>query len=153
MLEIILQRAAITAAPATEKFQRWVKAALKNKINTAELTIRIVDKDEMTELNSTYRKKHKPTNVLSFPFDMPEEMHTEIPILGDIVICADIIIEEAAEQQKSADAHWAHMVVHGTLHLLGYDHEQDADAIVMETEEINILTTLGFENPYKERDS
>lgn len=136
------------AIPATAAFKRWVSAVLTDKIPAAELTLRIVDKAEITELNATYRQKNKPTNVLSFPFDMPEECAEEIPLLGDIIICAEVIREEAAAQEKTLTAHWAHMVVHGTLHLLGYDHEQDADAEIMEAEEIRILGLLGFANPY-----
>lgn len=148
MYDITIQRViAAQSLPSAIKFKRWVKTVLKNKIPSAELTIRIVDKNEMTELNSTYRHKKKPTNVLSFPFDMPEECE-ETLILGDIVICADVIREEAMAQDKTLEAHWAHMVVHGTLHLLGYDHENNDDAEKMEAEEINILKTLGFSNPY-----
>jgi probable rRNA maturation factor len=150
MYEILVQRvAAEKSLPRTNQFKRWVTAALTNKLPTAELTIRIVDKDEMTELNSQYRHKNKPTNVLSFPFDMPEELNDEIPLLGDLVICASVIKEEAASQNKTEEAHWAHMVVHGTLHLLGYDHEKEEDATRMENEEIIILESLGFNNPYK----
>jgi probable rRNA maturation factor len=149
MYEIIVQRATSTKSPTTAKFKRWATTSLKEKMPAAELTIRIVDKDEMTELNSTYRQKNKPTNVLSFPFDMPEELEEETPLLGDIVICAEVIDEEAIAQEKSVEAHWAHMVVHGVLHLLGYDHEQDQEAEVMEAEEIKILHLLGFKNPYQ----
>jgi len=149
MYEITIQRAVTTKSlPTTPTFKRWIKTVLKSKIPSAELTIRIVDKNEMTELNSTYRHKNKPTNVLSFPFDMPEECENDLPILGDIVICADVIQEEADTQNKMLQAHWAHMVVHGTLHLLGYDHEKEADAEIMEAEEIRFLSALGFPNPY-----
>jgi len=149
MYEITVQRIASAKSPSTAKFKRWAITALTKKMPSAEITIRIVDKDEMTELNSTYRQKNKPTNVLSFPFDMPEELEEDTPLLGDIVICAAVIAEEAIAQEKSAEAHWAHMVVHGILHLLGYDHEQDQDAEVMEAEEIKILHSLGFNNPYQ----
>lgn len=150
MYEIIVQRVvAAQSLPTTAKLKRWATTALKTKVPAAELTIRIVDKTEITELNSTYRHKNKPTNVLSFPFDMPDELEDEIPLLGDIVICAEVIEEEAREQQKTTEAHWAHMVVHGVLHLLGYDHEEDEDAEVMEAEEVMILKTLGFSNPYQ----
>lgn len=151
MYEVIVQRAVpAKSLPSAAKLKNWAIAALTKKIKSAELTIRIVDKAEMTELNSTYRHKNKPTNVLSFPFDMPEE-YDEIPLLGDIVICADVIKEEAQEQQKTPAAHWAHMVVHGTLHLLGYDHEKNDEAEIMEAEEIEILHDLGFANPYQEK--
>jgi len=149
MYKIMIQRAAATQSlPAAAKFKHWVTTVLKNTMQSAELTIRIVDKNEMTELNSTYRHKNKPTNVLSFPFDMPAECRDETPLLGDIIICAEVIHEEAVQQEKTVEAHWAHMVVHGTLHLLGYDHEKNTDAEVMEAEEIKILNILGFNNPY-----
>lgn len=150
MYEITVQRVvASKKLPATRTFKQWASAALKDKIPQAELTIRIVDKNEMTELNSTYRHKNKPTNVLSFPIDSEDEFDDEIPLLGDIVICAPVIEEEAIAQSKPLKAHWAHMVVHGVLHLLGYDHEKDNDAEKMEAEEIKILKELGFKNPYQ----
>ncbi len=150
MYQIVVQRAVSNISiPSTALFKRWAKTALQEKIPSAEVTIRIVDKDEITTLNSTYRHKNKPTNVLSFPFDMPSEIDIDIPILGDIVICAAVIIEEAEEQNKPVNAHWAHMTVHGILHLLGFDHEDNHDAEIMEAEEITILSELGFDNPYK----
>lgn len=135
--------------PAQKMIKIWANNVLKKQTTAAELNIRIVDIHEMTELNSHYRHKQGPTNVLSFPFDMPEEVSNELPMLGDIVICADIVKQEAIAQGKTEIAHWAHMVVHGTLHLLGYDHETDADAAIMEPQEISILADLGFENPYQ----
>ena len=150
MFEIIVQRTiSPKSLPSASKLKHWAMTALQNKVDSAELTIRIVDKDEITELNNSYRQKNKPTNVLSFPFDMPEELTDEIPILGDIVICADVVKEEAQAQDKPEEAHWAHMVIHGTLHLLGYDHEKNHDAERMEAEEIVLLQSLGFHNPYR----
>lgn len=134
--------------PPLHYLKRWAKQTLKSKMETAELNIRVIGQSEMTELNSQYRHKAYPTNVLSFPFDMPEDIE-ETPFLGDIVICAPVVNQEAIDQNKTQDAHWAHMVVHGTLHLLGYDHETEADANIMEPEEIQILHTLGFANPYQ----
>jgi probable rRNA maturation factor len=134
--------------PAQALLKKWAREALK-KQSAAELNIRIVNVIEITELNVRYRYKQGATNVLSFPFDMPVEASDEIPMLGDIVICADIVKLEAAAQGKPEEAHWAHMVVHGTLHLLGYDHEREEDAIIMESLEINILAKLGFKNPYQ----
>lgn len=149
MYQIVVQRAVSgIAIPSSAKFKRWAKIALQEKIPNAEVTIRIVGKDEIQMLNATYRQKDKPTNVLSFPFEMPEEVELDIPILGDIVICAPVIEEEASEQNKPIEAHWAHMVVHGMLHLLGYDHEEESEALVMEAEEVKILSNLGFANPY-----
>ncbi len=152
MYDISVQRAVVKKKlPNNTQFKQWASAALDTRIPAAELTIRIVDKNEITELNSTYRKKNKPTNVLSFPFDMPEELHEETPLLGDIIICAEVIEEEALAQQKTVESHWAHMVVHGTLHLLGFDHEDNEEAEQMEAEEIKILASLGFSNPYQEQ--
>lgn len=149
MYHILVQRVASNIKfPSSIKLKKWAKEVLEKKIAAAELTLRIVNKDEMTTLNATYRHKNKPTNVLSFPFEMPADVEMDTPILGDIVICAEVIKEEANQQNKSIDAHWAHMIVHGILHLLGYDHENDADAEIMETEEITILKGLGFDNPY-----
>ena len=108
--------------------------------------MRIVDEAESQQLNFDYREKDKPTNVLSFPFQCPPGI--ELPLLGDLVICAQVVAREAAEQQKTVTAHWAHMVVHGCLHLLGFDHINDEDAAEMEAEEIQILQELGFANPY-----
>lgn len=150
MYQIVVQRAVKNIAiPSTAKFKRWAKEVLQDKMPNAEVTIRIVDKDEITTLNSTYRHKNKPTNVLSFPFELPDDIKLDTPILGDIAICAEVIVEEAAEQHKPVETHWAHMVVHGILHLLGYDHVKDEDAEVMEAEEITIMAKLGFNNPYQ----
>jgi probable rRNA maturation factor len=136
--------------PSDEQFRSWVVAALPPEQMASEITIRIVGTDESRALNAQYRHIDKPTNVLSFPSDLPPEL--QIPLLGDLVVCASVVEHEAREQQKSLTAHWAHMVVHGTLHLLGYDHEADAEADIMESLETRILTDLGFPAPY-ERDS
>jgi len=114
--------------------------------NGQELTIRIVDKAEIQQLNKTYRHQDKTTNVLSFPFDAPPQIQSTL--IGDIVICHDIVVEEAVQQHKSLISHWAHMVIHGVLHLKGYDHIQDADAEMMEALEIKIMAQLGFDTPY-----
>jgi probable rRNA maturation factor len=150
MYHIIIQQAADKSlAPKNTMLKKWVKKALEHEIKSAEVTIRIVDAKEMEALNSTYRKKRSSTNVLSFPAKLPDDIALDIPLLGDIVICAEVVNQEAKAQQKSHDAHWAHMIVHGCLHLLGYDHERDTDATKMETKEIKILSELGFENPYE----
>lgn len=149
MFKILIQRVTRNLnAPTNHELKRWVKAALEGRMATAELTIRLVDKEEMTALNSQFRHKQGPTNVLSFPFDTTDDFELDTPLLGDIVICTEVVNQEAIAQQKTATAHWAHMVVHGTLHLLGYDHVVDTDAEKMEAEEIHILQSLGFENPY-----
>jgi len=133
--------------PSRQQMQHWVELALDGRMPSAELTIRIVDEQEISELNQQYRNKQGPTNVLSFPFDTDIEL--DIPLLGDLVICAAVVAREAKEQHKSLQAHWAHMVIHGTLHLLGYDHLTDSQAEQMESEEINLLQQLGFSNPYE----
>lgn len=150
MYHIIIQQAADkNTAPKPSRLRKWAENALARKTASAEVTIRIVSIAEMTTLNKKFRYKEGPTNVLSFPFEVPEEVEVDLPILGDIVICADIVNKEANEQGKAAEAHWAHMVVHGIFHLLGYDHQTDQDANVMESLEIDILTNLGFANPYQ----
>ncbi len=113
----------------------------------SELTIRLVDEAEGLELNSTYRHKDYATNVLSFPADVPDEL-LDIPLLGDLVICAPVVAREALEQRKPLQAHWAHLVIHGCLHLLGYDHIDDAEAEEMETLERELLAELGHPDPY-----
>lgn len=153
MYEVIVQRAVSNfPIPHNAKLKRWVQAVLQDKIPSAEMTIRIVDKEEIQQLNATYRHKNKPTNVLAFPSELPTTVEMDLPLLGDLVICAEIIAEEAKEQYKELDAHWAHMVVHGLLHLQGYDHVNDVDANIMESEEILILKKLGFDNPYQIRE-
>ncbi|MCH4295699.1 rRNA maturation RNase YbeY [Shewanella sp. 3B26] len=135
--------------PTQAQFETWVRVALGDTLDEAELTIRIVDASESQQLNHDYRGKDKPTNVLSFPFEAPPGI--ELPLLGDLVICASVVENEALEQQKALEAHWAHMVVHGCLHLLGYDHIEDAEAEEMESLETTLITGLGFPDPYKEQ--
>ncbi|WP_027669774.1 rRNA maturation RNase YbeY [Rheinheimera baltica] len=132
--------------PAETQFQLWLEAAILPFQTEAEVTIRIVDNSESQQLNLGYRGKDKPTNVLSFPFQCPPGI--ELPLLGDLVICAPVVMQEATEQGKSLNAHWAHMVIHGCLHLLGFDHINDDDAEQMEAEEVTILQQLGITNPY-----
>jgi probable rRNA maturation factor len=132
--------------PSDAQFESWVRAALASRREEAEISLRIVDADEITALNKQYRGKDYATNVLSFPADLPPEL--KLPHLGDIVICAPVVEREAVEQKKPPLAHWAHMVIHGTLHLLGYDHIDDAEALAMEEIEIKILRSLNFANPY-----
>lgn len=149
MLTIDIQQAStadVSQLPSDEQFEIWVEAALQQRMNEAELSIRIVDEDESQALNLQYRGKDKSTNVLSFPCELPEGV--ELPLLGDLVICAQVVAREALEQGKALHAHWAHMVVHGTLHLLGYDHIDDTEAEEMEAIEIQVLLELGYPNPY-----
>lgn len=147
MIDLDLQIAsAAPGLPAADDFRCWVDAALSGRRDEAELTIRVVDEPESAELNGTYRHKQGPTNVLSFPFEAPPGV--ELPLLGDIVICAPVVAREAVEQGKTAAAHWAHMTVHGCLHLLGYDHIEPAEAEIMETLEKDVLSALGYADPY-----
>jgi len=134
--------------PSIEQFQRWVDSSLTmvSKQNF-ELTIRLVNIDESQQLNKQYRQKDKPTNVLSFPFEVPEGI--ELNLLGDLIICAQVVEQEATAQNKALFDHWAHMVVHGCLHLLGYDHINDSDAQEMEALETKILAKLLINNPYE----
>lgn len=134
--------------PSEAQFQQWLDAAVTPFQDNAEVTIRIVDEAESQQLNFDYREKDKPTNVLSFPFQQPPGIE-ELPLLGDLVICAQVVEREANEQNKPLAAHWAHMVVHGCLHLLGFDHITEDEAQEMEAEEIQILADLGFPNPYE----
>ncbi|MCJ8321829.1 MAG: rRNA maturation RNase YbeY [Colwellia sp.] len=148
-IELDLQRIAdADNLPNDDQFQQWVNAALAHTKKDFELTIRLVDENESQQLNSQYRGKDKATNVLSFEFEAPEGV--ELNLLGDIVICVDVVAQEAQAQQKSLHSHWAHMVTHGCLHLLGYDHISDADAVEMENLEIEILAKLNFDNPYND---
>lgn len=142
-----------TYIPERSSFKTWVETGLSPLKHPVEVCLRIVDKQEMQSLNHTYRKKDKPTNVLSFPSEIPETLFTtqELHYLGDIILCADIINEEALEQNKTQKAHWAHMVLHGLLHLQGYDHLTDEEALIMETLEIKLLKKLKLANPYEEK--
>lgn len=135
-------------APAKKLICHWAEQALATQDCKQEVTIRIVDIAEMTALNQDFRGKSGATNVLSFPADLPDAAKEAYPVLGDIVICADVVNREAAEQGKSEPSHWAHMVTHGVLHLLGHDHVNDDEAEIMESLEIKLMQQLGFSNPY-----
>ena len=132
--------------PTAEQIEQWATAAVQPQSDEVEMTVRIVDEAESHALNLNYRGKDRPTNVLSFPFECPDEV--ELPLLGDLVICRQVVEREAQEQDKPVMAHWAHMVVHGSLHLLGYDHIEDDEAEEMESLETQIMTGLGFADPY-----
>lgn len=132
--------------PAGRDVRRWARAALQGQRDRAQLTVRIVDRAESAQLNETYRHKPGPTNVLSFPMDQPELL--DPPLLGDIVICAPVVADEAVAQHKTPRAHWAHLVVHGILHLVGYDHGDPIQAQEMEILEISILKQFDIGNPY-----
>ena len=132
--------------PTAEQIEQWATAAVQPQSDEVEMTVRIVDEAESHALNLNYRGKDRPTNVLSFPFECPDEV--ELPLLGDLVICRQVVEREAQEQDKPLMAHWAHMVVHGSLHVLGYDHIEDDEAEEMESLETQIMTGLGFADPY-----
>lgn len=132
--------------PTLNDFSQWLNKAVTPFQTQAEVTIRVVDIQESQQLNREYRGKDKPTNVLSFPFEAPQGM--EIDLLGDLVICRQVVEQEAQDQNKPLMAHWAHMVVHGSLHLLGYDHIEDDEAEEMESLETEIMLDMGFEDPY-----
>jgi probable rRNA maturation factor len=147
-VRITVQFAAADARlPSAALFRRWARAALAGmRRRRVSVTLRIVGKRESAALNAQFRHKNKPTNVLSFPFEAPPGTRSDL--LGDVAICADVVRREAREQTKLERAHWAHMVVHGIMHLRGYDHEGDREAAVMEAKETRILRSLGFPNPY-----
>lgn len=131
----------------------WVQLTLEQHSRRCELTLRFVDTDEMIHLNSTYRQQHKPTNVLAFPSHLPDNVILNYPFLGDVIICPAVLSEEAQAQHKPLTDHWAHIVIHGVLHLLGFDHLEDADAVVMQAEEKRLLNKLDIPNPYQDEDT
>ena len=135
-----------TELPGESDFRAWAAAIASTGDKPQEVSLRIVNEQEMRELNSRYRNKACATNVLSFPAGLHAEV--DIPFIGDVIICAPVVAKEAAEQGKSAISHWAHMTVHGILHLQGFDHNDDAEAAEMEQTEITILKKLGYSNPY-----
>ena len=138
----------LNTLPTEEQLTLWASTALHGRTDfeEPELTIRLTDEEESQALNSEYRGKDKPTNVLSFPFEMPPGIPLEL--LGDLIICVGVVEQEAQEQAKTTEAHWAHMVIHGCLHLLGYDHIKDDEAEEMEALERDLLASLGYPDPY-----
>jgi len=140
-----------TGIPRAADFERWARAALEGRREVAELVVRIVDEAESAQLNERFRGKAGPTNVLSFPFRAPPPVQSDL--LGDLVICAPVVRREAAEQGKGDSAHWAHLVVHGVLHLLGYDHLEEEEAEQMEALEREVLSGLGYSDPYADKGS
>lgn len=145
-LRLDLQRAVRARSPTAASFRRWALAALGSHRRPVELSIRVVGEAESRRLNARYRGKDYATNVLSFPCEAPP---LSTPPLGDVVICARVVAREAKAQGKSVEAHWAHMVVHGVLHLLGYDHVRAKEAARMEARETGILARLGYPDPYQ----
>ena len=148
MIELDLQLATQASdLPAEAQLRRWVELALRQRTADSELTIRLVDQAEGQALNLQWRGKDYPTNVLSFPAEVPDGI-LDIPLLGDLVICVPVVEREAAEQGKALEAHWAHLVIHGCLHLLGFDHIDDNEAEEMEALERELLAELGYPDPY-----
>ncbi|MCK5888945.1 MAG: rRNA maturation RNase YbeY [Methylococcales bacterium] len=135
--------------PDLAQFQYWVDSLLKDDTEDSEVVIRLVDEFEMIQFNEQYRDKKGTTNILSFPFEPPEGMNSKL--LGDLLICVPVIEQEALAQDKVLEHHWAHMVIHGVLHLLGYDHLSDEEAEEMEALEMKVLRSIAVENPYKEQ--
>jgi len=157
-LDLVVQRAFPSAdTPADDCFARWATAALEGGPGRRGLLVRLVGEEESRELNFRYRRKDRPTNVLSFPAELPEQVRARVAEsagsdpLGDLVICAPVVEREARDQGKPPDDHWAHLVVHGVLHLLGYDHERRDEAADMERLEKRILAGLGIPDPYEPR--
>ncbi len=148
-LDLHIQNDDERAAPGASELELWIGSALLRTgfDSHAELTLRIVGEAEMQDFNNRYRNSPRATNVLSFPANLPP--HLQLPLLGDIMVCAPLVAKEAEQQDKSLQAHWAHLVVHGTLHLLGYDHVDDSEAQLMEQLETAILGDLGFAAPYE----
>lgn len=145
-----IQHASKCSCPVSDDtLTDWVELTLKAHKETAELTLRFVDPSEITELNHLYRKQNKATNVLAFPASYPQHVQLDHPFLGDVIICPEVLIEESKTLHVDLQAHWAHIVIHGVLHLLGYDHILKSDADVMQPIEINLLSHLGYDNPYK----
>lgn len=139
-------------AVSVQTLENWTGLTLQAYKERAELTLRFVQPAEMTFLNFTYRKQNKPTNVLAFPATYPSDVELDYPLLGDVVICPDVLSEESQSSNTPLDAHWAHIVIHGVLHLLGFDHIDESEAEIMQAREIQLLQELGFANPYQTED-
>jgi len=134
--------------PSEAQIQLWVDTALAEVNHDTEIVVRIVDEQESAELNEQYRHKQGPTNILSFPVEIPDGI--DLDLLGDLVVCAPVLEQEALQQNKVLAHHWAHIIIHGVLHLLGYDHLDDEQADDMETKEITLLQQLNIPNPYQQ---
>lgn len=146
-IEIEIQnKTSLSSVPTDLQFEHWAAAALRDCGDT-ELVIRLVDQEESRRLNEQFAHKKTPTNVLSFPAALPPSVC--LPLLGDVVICAPLVEREAEQQNKSIVAHWAHLTIHGILHLLGHDHLSDEEASEMEALETRLLQSLGFPDPYQ----
>ena len=137
--------ASAAGVPSRAALRRWVRTSLAGRCEQADITLRVVEEAESRSLNRDYRGVDRPTNVLSFSYDPPPGSRA---LVGDLVICAPVVAHEAEEQRKPLESHWAHLVVHGTLHLLGYDHQNDEQAGAMEALEVQVLAELGIADPY-----
>lgn len=150
MIHLDIQHACTaTISISDDTLTAWINSTLRAcHQEKAELTLRLVNSPEMITLNYAYREQNKSTNVLAFPSNLPENVLVEYPLLGDVIICPDVLENESLSLNIPLEAHWAHIVIHGVLHLLGYDHINNADALIMEALEIKLLDKLGFDNPY-----
>lgn len=150
---IDIQNVSDKPLPVSEEVLReWAVLTLESCMPSAELTLRFVEIPEITELNTIYRKQAKATNVLAFPSNLPENVILDYPLLGDIIICPEVLAKESEALQKSLISHWAHIVIHGILHLLGHDHMEVEEAEIMQGYEITLLAKLGYANPYNTED-
>ena len=148
---IDIQNACTNPLPISESsLKNWAIDTLKTQMASAELTLRLVDIHEITTLNNLYRHQDKPTNVLAFPSNLPDAVQLDFPFIGDVIICPEVLEQEAIEQGKLLESHWAHIVIHGVLHLLGFDHIEKEEALQMQTQEIQLLNNLNIANPYHE---
>lgn len=146
---IDIQHASNDSIPLNdEELIKLANLALGERLHSAELTIRLVDAEEMIHLNNTYRQQNKTTNVLSFPSSLPKEIQLDFPFIGDVIICPEVLAKESVEQNKTLQEHWSLILIHGVLHLLGYDHIKDDEAEVMQALEIQLLAEMGYSNPY-----
>ncbi|QRN03899.1 rRNA maturation RNase YbeY [Legionella sp. MW5194] len=151
---IDLQVACEDPLPVTEAaLVSFAELPLKAHREKAELTLRLVSAEEMIDLNSTYRKQQKTTNVLAFPANLPAAIAMDYPLLGDVIVCPAVLLAESQALNKALDFHWAHIVIHGVLHLLGFDHMEEEEARLMQAQEIRLLAELGFTNPYLDEDN
>ena len=151
---IDVQNATDKPLPLTEdEITHLAALALRDHKDRAELTVRLVDAEEMTHLNKTYRQQDKTTNVLAFPSSVPTVVELDYPLLGDVIICPQVLQKESLELNKTLKEHWSLILIHGVLHLMGYDHIKDNDAAIMQAIEIKLLAELGYDNPYQKEDS
>jgi probable rRNA maturation factor len=150
---IDIQNVTDTSLPVSDEvLTEWASLTIRSFMPSAELTLRFVDSQTITELNTTYRKQNKATNVLAFPSFLPKDIILDEPLLGDIIICPEVLDDESKLLNKPLISHWAHIVIHGILHLLGYDHIKPEDEKIMQLHEITLLAKLGYANPYNTED-